>query len=108
MILIAYKMPAWHGLVLCCVSIRLPHAFDGTAGTPAGFVAPPDARHAADATAATGEIDGEFKQDSGRLDAGRLSLDDIPARSEWRGGLHVRHDPRLLCRKARAPGFGEA
>jgi uncharacterized protein (TIGR02588 family) len=80
---------------------------DGVVETPAGFVALIRARNPSDATAARVEIEGELRQDDAVLETSRIEFDYVPARSERRGGLYFRHDPRQYRLEARALGYSE-
>jgi uncharacterized protein (TIGR02588 family) len=80
---------------------------DGVVETPAGFVALVTARNPADATAAKVEIEGELRQGDDVLETSRIQFDYVPARSERRGGLYFRHDPRQYRLEARALGYSE-
>jgi uncharacterized protein (TIGR02588 family) len=80
---------------------------DGIVETPSSFVALVRARNPADATAAKVEIEGEPRQGDGVLETSRIAFDYVPARSERRGRLYFRHDPRQYSLEARALGYSE-
>lgn len=80
---------------------------DGVVETPAGFVALIRARNPADATAAKVEIEGELRQGDDLLETSRIEFDYVPARSERRGGLYFKHDPRHYRLETRALGYSE-
>ena len=80
---------------------------DGVVETPAGFVALIRARNPANATAAKVEIEGELRQGDDLLETSRVEFDYVPARSERRGGLYFKHDPRQYRLEARALGYSE-
>jgi uncharacterized protein (TIGR02588 family) len=80
---------------------------EGVVETPAGFVALIRAHNPAGATAAKVEIEGKLRQGDDVLETSRIEFDYVPARSERRGGLYFKNDPRHYRLEARALGYSE-
>ncbi|MGD9615142.1 MAG: hypothetical protein AB7H90_21875 [Alphaproteobacteria bacterium] len=76
-----------------------------TVETAAGYVVEIRAANQGDTTAATVEVEGGLVRDGQTVETGGVTFDYLPGRSERKGGLFFKRDPRLYTLQIRAKGF---
>lgn len=79
---------------------------DTVVAYPSGYVVEFRAINAGDATAASVQVQGELRSDTGVVERSESTVDFVPARSWRRGGLVFARDPRAHRMEVRAVGFG--